>query len=158
MYCYCGSKLLFDECCLPFIAGIQNPQHCEQLMRSRYSAYCHKNVEYIYQTYHSSKRDENPIAELENFAKISHFINLSILSSESQGCEGFVTFTVSYMQQNIHCQFTEKSRFVLEQGRWYYLNGELEDTPAVKISRNDPCPCNSGKKFKQCTAHRISGN
>lgn len=158
MYCYCGSKLLFDECCLPFITGKQIPQHCEQLMRSRYSAYCHKNIEYIYKTYHASTRADNPIDAILSFAAQSHFINLAILSSNSESDEGFVTFTVRYLQQNVLCQFTEKSRFIMEQGRWYYLNGELEDAPTVKISRNDPCPCNSGKKFKQCTVHKTSGN
>ncbi|EBS5636356.1 YecA family protein, partial [Salmonella enterica subsp. enterica serovar Oranienburg] len=23
----------------------------------------------------------------------------------------------------------------------------------VKVGRNDPCPCGSGKKFKQCCLH-----
>ncbi len=25
-----------------------------------------------------------------------------------------------------------------------------ENTVAVKVGRNDPCPCGSGKKFKKC--------
>jgi preprotein translocase subunit SecA len=33
-------------------------------------------------------------------------------------------------------------------------NAEVESQPfvrnAVKVGRNDPCPCGSGKKYKQC--------
>ena len=25
----------------------------------------------------------------------------------------------------------------------------------VKIGRNDPCPCNSGRKFKKCCIHKV---
>ncbi|WP_449356713.1 SEC-C metal-binding domain-containing protein [Alishewanella longhuensis] len=27
----------------------------------------------------------------------------------------------------------------------------------MKIGRNDLCPCGSGKKFKQCAIHQLSG-
>ena len=26
----------------------------------------------------------------------------------------------------------------------------------VKVGRNDPCPCNSGRKFKQCCLHKAT--
>ena len=31
-------------------------------------------------------------------------------------------------------------------------SGDLDTAPArpIKIGRNDPCPCGSGKKFKKC--------
>jgi len=29
-----------------------------------------------------------------------------------------------------------------------FCNGELTDVPVV--GRNDPCPCNSGRKYKKC--------
>lgn len=34
-------------------------------------------------------------------------------------------------------------------------NPEVVSTRAVKIGRNDPCPCGSGAKFKRCCAHKI---
>ena len=30
------------------------------------------------------------------------------------------------------------------------LNLSSEEKPEKKIARNDPCPCGSGKKYKQC--------
>ena len=43
----------------------------------------------------------------------------------------------------------ERSRFVRENGHWFYLDGEHTVTP-LKPGRNDPCPCGSGRKFKKC--------
>jgi SEC-C motif-containing protein len=46
---------------------------------------------------------------------------------------------------------SEKSRFVRKDGRWVYVDGEPQVSRA-KVERNAPCPCGSGKKFKQCHA------
>ena len=39
-------------------------------------------------------------------------------------------------------------------GKWMYAEGSLAGTTVVrasrKVGRNDPCPCGSGKKYKQC--------
>lgn len=125
-------------------------------MRSRYSAYCHKEIDYIYHTYHPSVRQMNPPASLATFAHDSHFIALDVHQTEQHQATGFVEFTVQYIQQNVLYQFRERSRFVYE-GRWYYLDGVLTDSAPEKIQRNDPCPCQSGKKFKQCHNHLASG-
>ncbi|MCD4676693.1 MAG: hypothetical protein K8S18_11970, partial [Desulfobacula sp.] len=45
--CYCGSQKFYEECCFPFISGSLIPKNPEQLMRSRYSAFCIKNIEYL---------------------------------------------------------------------------------------------------------------
>jgi SEC-C motif domain protein len=156
MLCYCGSSKTFEACCQPFIAGLKPVESCEQLMRSRYSAYCSHNINYIYNSYHSSSKTENSQSALAAFAKQCHFIELCIMSSERAENEGFVSFTVKYLQHNTLCQFTERSRFILED-TWYYVDGVLSDNTPVKIGRNELCPCGSGKKFKQCTTHNISG-
>jgi SEC-C motif-containing protein len=49
----------------------------------------------------------------------------------------------------------EKAEFVREGGGWIYTR-PLREGPAPfretvkKPGRNDPCPCGSGKKYKQC--------
>ncbi|MEH8018333.1 SEC-C domain-containing protein [Rheinheimera muenzenbergensis] len=126
-------------------------------MRSRYSAYCVRDIDYIYRTYHSSCRVDNPKAALTAFANSSHFIGLKVLSCEQSIPQGYVSFNVRYMQQNVVYEFTERSRFLFEDA-WYYVDGVMTDTAPVKIERNALCPCNSGKKFKQCHQHRLSGN
>lgn len=126
-------------------------------MRSRYSAYCLRDIDYIYQTYHPSCRVDNPKPALAAFAQSSHFIALKILSSEQSSLQGYVSFNVRYMQDNVLYEFSERSRFVLEDA-WYYVDGVLTDKAPVKIQRNALCPCNSGKKFKHCILHRLSGS
>ncbi len=157
MRCYCGSEKEFSVCCQPYLSGNLLARNCEQLMRSRYSAYCHKDINYVYQTYHSSVLPNNTIQEIEAFANSVHFVRLDVISTEQSVHEGYVTFELIYIQDNFLCGFMERSRFVFDKG-WYYVDGVLKDSTPNKISRNDLCPCNSGKKFKQCIIHVPSGS
>lgn len=156
MLCYCHSGQDFGLCCQPLLTGAAAAKTCEALMRSRYSAYCSHDIDYIFRTYHPSKQPENSLAAIKLFADSSHFIALQVNSSEQTDTGGVVDFTVHYLQGNVLQQFNERSRFVYEHC-WYYLDGILTDAPAIKISRNDTCPCGSGKKFKHCTEHIPSG-
>lgn len=126
-------------------------------MRSRYSAYCLRDIDYIYCTYHPSCRADNPKLALAAFADNSHFIALKVLSCEQSSLQGYVSFNVRYIQQNMLYEFTERSRFVFEDA-WYYVDGVMTDIAPVKLHRNTLCPCNSGHKFKQCSPHRLSGS
>ena len=36
--------------------------------------------------------------------------------------------------------------------------GEKENSKTVKIGRNDPCPCGSGKKYKKCCLNKLGEN
>ena len=49
----------------------------------------------------------------------------------------------------------EAALFAREEGRWVYTGqlggpGKTVRRETPKVGRNDPCPCGSGKKFKQC--------
>jgi SEC-C motif-containing protein len=55
-------------------------------------------------------------------------------------------------QNRIH---HERSRFGRDnQGAWQVTGGQTNPKPeprrVVKVGRNDPCPCGSGKKYKKC--------
>lgn len=130
---------------------------CEQLMRSRFSAYCIRDIDYIYATYAASAREANTPADIKAFANSVHFLSLSISAVSQDLTQGYVSFTVRYLQNSMLMQFTEKSRFVW-QNSWFYLDGQLTDTAPIKISRNEMCPCGSGCKFKHCASHRPAGN
>ena len=45
--CPCKSRLSYALCCLPFHQGKAKPETAEQLMRSRYSAYFFRLVDYL---------------------------------------------------------------------------------------------------------------
>ncbi|SNY50641.1 SEC-C motif-containing protein [Arsukibacterium tuosuense] len=162
MNCYCCSGLLFSKCCQPLLEGTATADSCLQLMRSRYSAYCSKNIEYIFQSYHPEQREANSKAQIEEFADTVHFVGLTISDwSQSQaplhGDSGSVSFVARYIFSNKLETLTEKSRFTLND-RWYYYDGEIAASTVLNIGRNDRCPCGSGKKFKQCIVHLLSGS
>ncbi len=152
--CYCGSGKAFSSCCEPLICGSAFAQTPEQLMRSRYSAYCHHNnnaqcYDYILQTYHSKARSEHSLADIADFAKAVRFIGLKIISAKGLTTKQ-VHFVASYLVGDKLELLDEVSDFELEQGKWMYCSGVLTEHTAVKLSRNDSCPCGSGLKFKKC--------
>lgn len=177
MNCYCCSGLLFSNCCQPLLKGVATPDSCLQLMRSRYSAYCCKNIEYIYQTqlptHQQNSLQQQAILkdQIAEFANAVHFVGLTITAWSATNCsdtdrsenvasqpgnEGSVSFVARYISGNKLESLAEKSRFVFN-GQWYYSEGRFISAPAQTIGRNDACPCGSGKKFKHCNLHLASG-
>ncbi|NER81006.1 MAG: zinc chelation protein SecC, partial [Leptolyngbya sp. SIO1D8] len=54
--CPCGSQRPFSACCEPYLLGQAIAPTAEALMRSRYTAYCQSNVDYLVATHHPAKR------------------------------------------------------------------------------------------------------
>jgi len=143
MKCICGNEQRYEECCARLIEGRQEAQNALELMRSRYSAYVLRNGKYLYDTCSSKLRNKDDIIAIEN-QKIE-WIGLEIESF----CDKEVTF-MAYYKENNHIEvMKEHSFFILESGRLKYDSGEMLE---AKISRNDSCPCGSGKKYKRCCA------
>lgn len=122
-------------------------------MRARYSAYVLGLVDFIVKTYHPSCNAQLHRDEILQSIK-NQWVKLEIISRSvnKNGQEGYVEFKAHYLEKGkIHC-LHEKSRFVAkeEEGKkhWYYIDGEYPKT--LNVSRNDPCPCGSGKKYKKC--------
>lgn len=148
--CFCCSGLSYVHCCKPFHVGAKQAVSPEQLMRSRYSAYVMKNAKYIYLTYASEKQPENPIKEIKDFAESCRFIGLDVVSTNHDATQGKVEFKAHYFYQNLYCELHEDSQFIKEDGKWRYLDGAIFPVADIKVSRNDNCPCGSGKKYKKC--------
>jgi SEC-C motif-containing protein len=115
-------------------------------MRSRYSAYVLKNSAYLRDTWHPSTRPQ----ELELGHDDTPWLRLQIIATDKGRAgesEGEVEFAAFYRGGQLH----ERSRFVCEGGRWFYLDGEmLPPLKEERPGRNAPCPCGSGKKYKRC--------
>jgi SEC-C motif domain protein len=65
-------------------------------------------------------------AEIEQFCRETRFLFLKILESTSDGDTASVTFTAHLHQHNQDADFTEKSIFLRENGRWLYQAGDLQ--------------------------------
>lgn len=156
--CPCGSGKKYSECCQPVIKGTQKAQTAEALMRARYTSYVKQEIDFIINTCEHSKE----IAEIdrkatEQWSKESTWHGLKILRTEKgseNDNEGIVEFEAVYSQKGIRDIHHETAAFKKINGEWLYSTGMIKPTTVVrdgkKVGRNEPCPCGSGKKYKQC--------
>jgi SEC-C motif-containing protein len=121
----------------------------EQLMRSRYSAFVMANVAYLIATLQVDQRQYNDKDILRQTIEQQQWLGLAIIHHKSTGINATVEFVAFYQHQPTR-QLHERSHFIKENGHWFYVDGEI--LPAVKLNRNDPCFCGSGKKIKKCHA------
>ena len=121
-------------------------------MRSRFSAYCIEDYHYILATYGKVQRSRLSLAELQESSKDSQWLGLSVVDSRSlTDTTASVEFIATYIHNKAVYQMHEVSMFELQDNQWRYTTGEIQqNTGKIKLSRNAPCPCHSGKKFKQC--------
>ncbi|MGE5679733.1 MAG: YchJ family protein [Bacillota bacterium] len=158
MICPCGSGKTYERCCKPFIKGKKQILTAEQLMRARYSAYTQHEIDYILDTNHPEKKDEVDRESVTKWSNESEWLNFKILNIEkgsAEDTEGQIEFVASYVQKGIKQDHHELSEFKKVEDTWFFYDGKLvSQKPVVrvgdKIGRNDPCPCGSGKKYKNC--------
>lgn len=141
--CPCGSALPLAECCGRYHQGEAAPSP-EALMRSRYSAFALGLTDYLRETWHPSTRPASLAAD-----DVTRWRRLEILDHDEEGDRGRVHFRATFQEGRRWGVLEEASRFVREDGRWVYLDGEPSVT-RLKPGRNDACPCGSGRKAKAC--------
>lgn len=147
--CPCGSGNDYSQCCGRFIEAGEKPQRPEQLMRSRYTAFVLRDSDYLQQSWHESSRPEQ--MQLEQGVNWFGLEIVACQAGEADDIEGWVEFIAKFKGHGRLQTLHERSRFVREDDRWLYVDGEIRQQPeAEKIGRNSPCPCGSGKKFKRC--------
>ena len=121
--CYCGNSIPFQDCCEPYIKGIKNAPTAEALMRSRYSAFATGAADYLVNTTHISKRKHHNKRDILAWSQANKWLKLEILAST----ENTVTFKAYYLDENLKAQVHyEHSTFKLENGKWFYVDGEFE--------------------------------
>ena len=120
--CPCGSGQRYALCCRPLHAGERPAASAEALMRSRYSAYVLKLATYLLATWHPSTRP----SELDLAADDSKWLGLDVKRHEVQDDDrAMVEFVARYRIAGRGHRLHELSRFVREDGRWFYVDGEL---------------------------------
>ncbi|MCF8178559.1 MAG: hypothetical protein K9J74_08630 [Sulfuritalea sp.] len=120
--CPCGKALSYAACCGLLHTGA-SAADAESLMRSRYSAYVLGLEDYLLATWHASTRPAALDLAGEPSAK---WLGLEVKTYKSAGDTASVEFVarcrVGGRAQRLH----EISRFVCEDGRWYYVDGEID--------------------------------
>ena len=156
--CPCGSQMEYSACCEPYISGAALAPTAEKLMRARYSAYSKTAVDFIIATTIAEKKKECDEKAIRDWSEHSTWHKLEIISTEKgtpSDTEGAVEFIAHFSEGGIQKNYHEKGTFKKIDGAWLYVDGEIQkQKPFVrseaKQSRNDPCSCGSGKKFKKC--------
>ncbi len=152
-----SEKLGYADCCAPFLEGRAQPATAEALMRSRYTAFVHGDIDYLEQTLAPGTRDDFDRKAITHWARQSQWLGLDVLATEDGTAtdeSGYVEFVASFIHEGEQYQHRERSLFRKVDGRWYFQEeADRKTQPIVKGAqpgRNDPCPCGSGKKFKKC--------
>ncbi|KPU83279.1 SecC motif-containing protein [Psychromonas sp. PRT-SC03] len=147
--CPCHSTQIYQNCCAPLHQHTRQAQSCEQLMRSRYSAFILQLGDYLFDTYHPDFRGELTATQLSEPSLT--WVNLEIITTQSLAERGFVEFKAYYIENNTLTYHHERSNFIKDNGRWLYCDGVFyAANKRIAIKRNDLCPCGSLIKYKKC--------
>ncbi len=128
--CPCGSGVKYKKCCARYHKGAAAPDALA-LMKSRYSAYAAGESRYIIATTHPDNPDYTTETsqwrkEIDDFRRSTSFERLEIVRSWSDETYAYVHFR-AYLSGGV---LEEKSRFVFENGKWYYLDGTYKSKEA----------------------------
>ena len=114
--CPCGSGKKYKKCCRVY----HNGEICNTsllLMKSRFSAFAVGDIDYIIKT----STFQNDYDDLKSFSDSCIFEKLTILDYT----ESTVTFRATVTCDGVDNSFTEKSKFIKTDGRWYYESGDI---------------------------------
>lgn len=120
--CPCGSGRSLDGCCGPALRGTP-PATAEALMRSRYTAFVVGDAAYLLGSWHPGTRPET--LELDPALR---WRGLEIEDVESGGAgdkRGVVAFRARWRDGREDGALRERSRFVFQSDRWWYLDGVI---------------------------------
>jgi SEC-C motif-containing protein len=124
--CPCGSRAGYAACCGRWHAGAAAPD-AELLMRSRYSAFVLDRIDYLLATWHPSTRP----ARLEPNEPGLRWLGLEVRWHRPIDADrAEVEFVARHKLGGRAARLHERSRFVREQGRWFYVDGDLNPPPA----------------------------
>ena len=118
-----GRPLVHAQCCgryLDHFDAVPAPD-AESLMRSRYSAFVLQDAAYLLATWHPDTRPPHI-----DFDAGTKWLGLSVRDHRVTGeHHAEVEFVARYRVAGRAVRLHERSRFVREAGRWYYVDGDL---------------------------------
>ena len=119
--CPCGGGA-YLRCCGPLHDGAPAAS-AEKLMRSRYSAYALRRYDYLRASWHGSTL---PADLGEENGEAVKWLGLSVKRHVAEGDHASVEFVARFRVKGRGQRLHEISRFVREDGRWYYVDGQLQ--------------------------------
>ncbi len=119
--CFCDTGLIFKNCCGKFIIEEKIPETAVALMRSRYTAYCLKEINYIIETTHPNYRKNYSEKSIRSWAEKCQFKSLKILSFTEKTVHFEAIYSDEKGKTHIHKEF---SYFEKIEDKWFFTIGE----------------------------------
>jgi len=128
--CPCGRKdakgrpLALARCCGPYLADFAGrpAPDAESLMRSRYCAFALEDADYLLATWHPSRRPPGL-----SFEPGLRWLGLEVREHRvADATHAEVEFVARSRLAGRAHRLHERSRFLREDGRWTYLDGEMK--------------------------------
>lgn len=121
--CPCGHAMPYALCCGRYVEefdGLPAPD-AEALMRSRYSAFVLERADYLRATWHASKRPSRV-----SFDAGVKWLGLEVRAHKVvDDSHAEVEFVARLREPGGRAvRLHERSRFVREDGRWFYVDGD----------------------------------
>ncbi len=120
--CPCGSGEPYATCCGRYIDGKAQPTTAEALMRSRYTAYVKRDIDYLVET----DMHEIDVEATKKWMEEAAFCKLEVLKTyrgKPMDKKGRVEFKAYYLQEGEERVHHELSDFEKYKGKWYYSGG-----------------------------------
>jgi SEC-C motif-containing protein len=96
------------------------PETAEALMRSRFEAFKNGDAEWLLASWHRSTRPES--VDLTHNPRWRGLQIVDTVAGRPADDDGIVEFKATYLVSGKVHVMQERSRFVREDGRWYYLD------------------------------------
>ena len=126
-------------------------------MRARYSAFVRGDLDFLERTLAVETRATFDRGEVGHSAEEATAMGLEVLAVEGGGetdDTGTLDYLARFKMRGEPYLHHERATFRREDGAWVYVEGTVNPKSpprtVVKVGRNDPCPCGSGKKHKTC--------
>ena len=111
----------YADCCGRYLDAFDATPapDAESLMRSRYTAFVCERADYLRATWHASTRPQ-----ALDFDAGAKWLGLEVRSHRTEGDRAQVEFVARYRLGGRAVRLHERSRFVRENGRWFYVDGD----------------------------------
>ncbi|WP_245859136.1 YchJ family protein [Luteimicrobium subarcticum] len=100
------------------------PTTAEELMRSRFAAFRDGDVPWLVATWHRSTRPDD--LDLDDNPRWRGLQVVDTVDGGPDDATGVVEFRATYVTDDGIGVLHERSRFVREEGRWYYVDGDVD--------------------------------
>ena len=129
--------------------------HNAQMQMLRYQL----NPHFLFNALNSIRAliEENEVNAKEMISELSEFLRYSLIGDtieETEWWACFLTPEQERRQSKVFHQIMEDA--LKERSKFPQAKTQTVKRKTIKVGRNDPCPCGSGKKYKKCCLNKRS--